>query len=165
VNVEPKLCRQVLEGAAFEWIAPAPEEIPPAVLGLVQTDFAHFNGVATVDVDQSGTPERVGYFSIASGAGPGCAVDGIALLDGSNVEDSARNRSLLSAQEKSQNCRGSNAFLIRVGDAVLIEIDGGDAYQRPVPPRSLLRMKGDNVETICRTDQQATYISRPVSPK
>src|SRR5215510_299582 len=33
------------------------------------------------------------------------------------------------------------------------------------PPRTLLRMIGDKVETVCRIDQRLTYVPQSISPQ
>jgi hypothetical protein len=79
-------------------------------------------------------------------------------LHGQDIEKSPRNDALLAAQEKMTNCRDSTGFLIRADGQNLIEIDGGAAVQRSEPPRMLLRLRGDRVETVCRVEQRVTYV-------
>jgi hypothetical protein len=52
-------------------------------------------------------------------------------------------------------------FLIRANGQNLIEIDGGAAVQRTAPPRMLLRLRGNRIETACRVKQRVTYTPQP----
>jgi hypothetical protein len=111
-----------------------------------------------VKLDPAGAPARVGHFRYESSAGAGCSASGVVFLHGQDIEKSPRNDALLAAQEKMTNCRDSTGFLIRADGQNLIEIDGGAAVQRSEPPRMLLRLRGDRVETVCRVEQRVTYV-------
>jgi hypothetical protein len=166
VDADPIQCARAVAGTDFDKVPVSSDQVPaPMALDFFPSFVANFSGVAAADIDGSGRSARVGYFTIASTASRGCDVFGITILDGDLPEDSTRNRSLQEAQKQLMDCRGSRAFLVRVGNTVLIEIDGGSAYQRSQPPRTLLRMNGDKVETVCRVDQRPAYVPQSVSPQ
>jgi hypothetical protein len=160
-NHAPAICEQALAGRVFDRV-PAeklPEgEIPPSSQDLVHTNSATFDVFSDVVLDPDGGSIRVGYFWIASGAGRGCDVNGVAFLKDRGIEDSPRSRALMDAQKRMMNCGGSTAFLVRAGDENLIEVDGGFPRGRPVLPRILLRLRGENVETACKVDQRVEYV-------
>jgi hypothetical protein len=163
----PEICGEVLSGKAFQRIPDAPlpnGEIVPADdnLHLPGADMPHFQRYTDVKLDREGGPGRIGYYEYAWGGGAGCDAYGVAFLQGQNVEESARAEALNEALSRLADCRGSKAFLIAVNGENLIEWDGGSALQRTAPPRTLLRLKGDKVETVCRVEQRPTYISEPV---
>jgi hypothetical protein len=161
-NRAPAICREALDGKAFDKIPDNPlpgEEIAndersglPSGGGL-----PHFQRYADVTLDPKGPPGRIGYYEFESGAGPGCGLNGIAFLDGNRLENSRRAKALAEAQEELKDCRGSSASLVRTHGENLIEWKGGHALQREVPPRVLLRLVGEKIETVCRVEQRPTY--------
>ena len=160
----PAICKQAVAGSDFIKLprrdfAQGPIRIASEDLGSVHTDseWIWFDSYSDVTLAPNEVSTRIGYFQIASGAGRGCDVDGIALLRGHALEKSARNEALIDAQRQLMNCRGSNAFLLQVNGETLVEIDGGRAVQRTVPPRALLRLRGATVETVCRVEQSPAY--------
>jgi len=165
VDADPTLCARLRDAGPLPEVPVTPESIPALDIDMDIAPSGHidFTGVATADIDGGGQSARVGYFEFTNTASASCHVFGITLLDGNVPENSSRNRTLQAAQKQALDCIGSKTFLVRVGDRVLIEVNGGRGYQRPVPPRSLLRMTGDKVETVCQVDQRPTYV--PASPQ
>jgi hypothetical protein len=164
----PEICEEVLSGKAFQRIPDAllPNgEIIPADdnLHLPGADMPHFQRYTDMKLDPKGAPGRLGYYAFAWGGGAGCDAYGVAFLQGQNVEETARAEALNEALSQMADCRGSRAFLIAVNGENLIEWDGGRALQRTAPPRTLLRLRGDKVETVCRVEQRPTYITEPVA--
>jgi hypothetical protein len=87
----------------------------------------------------------------------------VAFLAGNGLEKSPRANALMEAQGQMLKCDGSSAFPVRVNGESLIEIDEGSAIQRTTPPRTLLRLRGDRFETVCRVEQRPTYVPLPVA--
>ena len=112
---------------------------------------------ADVILDPGSTPVRVGYFGLASTAGAGCGLGGIAILDKDRTEDSPRNHALLALESKTLGCGGSTAFLVRVAGQTLIEMDSSQWRGRGIVARSLFRLRGERVAPVCRVEQRATY--------
>jgi hypothetical protein len=159
----PEICKEAFSGKAFQRIPDAPlpnGEIIPADdnLHLPGADMPHFQRYTDMKLDPQGAPGRIGYYAYEWGGGAGCDAYGVAFLQGQNVEESARAEALNDALSRLADCRGSKAFLVAVNGENLIEWDGGSALQRTAPPRTLLRLKGDKVETVCRVEQRPTYI-------
>jgi hypothetical protein len=164
----PEICQDAFSGKAFQKIPDAPlpnGEIVPADdnLHLPGADMPHFQRYTDMKLDPQGGPGRIGYYEYAWGGGAGCDAYGVAFLQGQNVEESARAEALNEALSRMADCRGSKAFLVAANGENLIEWDGGSALQRTAPPRTLLRLKGDKVETVCRVEQRPTYITEPVA--
>jgi len=164
-NHAPALCDQARAGKAFA-------KLPTRNLAAVTVEDAAtldlpgpFSPViaryAQAKLDPAAAMLKLGYFTYDSSAGAGCQAAGVVILNGREIEQSARNEALLAAQQDMTNCHGSNAFAIRAGGANLIEIDGGWAEQQTAPPRVLLRLSGDKVEDVCRVEQRATYTPAP----
>ncbi len=166
----PAICKEAFAGHAFEKLpreklsggAPrvAANDLDIGTFDNSQLDFEQYSDVK---LDPLGGPARLGYFEIASGAGPGCSKNGVAFLAGNGLEKSPRANALMEAQGQMLKCGGSSAFPVRVNGESLIEIDEGSAIQRTTPPRTLLRLRGDRFETVCRVEQQPTYVPLPVA--
>jgi hypothetical protein len=116
-----------------------------------------------VKLDPTGASGRIGYYEYSSGSGPGCDSNGVAFLNGQDLEKSARAKGLIEAQVRAMDCRGSAAFLVRANGENLVELDGGRALQRSAPPRTLLRLRGGRFETVCRVEQRPTYIPEEIT--
>jgi len=157
---DPNLCADAVRGTEFSRVPTTSEELPTIPLDTfrIPSEQTRFLSAATIDIGDELV--RVGYFEITSSAGPGCQFSGVTFLDGNDIERSPRNRTLLEAQDRLRDCRGSTAFLIQVADEALVEVDGGSAYQRETPPRTLLRVQGGKVEPLCRVEQNAMYVAK-----
>jgi hypothetical protein len=166
----PPICREALAGTTFEKVPrqKRPDGSPRITseqLGLVHTEseFVDIAEFSDVKFDPTRAPARLGYFEIASGAGRGCDVNGVAFLNGDTLEESPRETALINAQRQMMNCSGSTAFVVRTDGEFLIEIDGGQSIRRTIPPRLLLRSHGDRIETACRVEQRPSYAAEPPS--
>jgi hypothetical protein len=159
-NQVPAICHELVNGKIFDKIPDKPLQSEDITVdeqsGL--TKEAHFQRYSDVSLDpKKGPPGRIGYYEFASGAGAGCDFNGIAFLDGNRLEKSRRAEALAEAQEHIKDCRGSTASLIQAHGENLIEWKGGQALQRAVPPRTLLRLVGEKIEPVCRVEQRPTY--------
>ena len=169
----PAICRKAVTGATFEKVPrrKLPDQgvkVASGDLDLTHTDTASVYLTESSDVTfvPNGSRSRLGYFEIASGAGRGCDVNGVAFLDGDSLEKSTRARNLIDAQRQMMNCMGSTAFVVHTNGEFLIEIDGGQGVQRTVPPRLLLRSHQDRIETVCRVEQRPSYAAEsPNGPR
>ena len=166
----PAICKEAFAGRAFaklprEKLSGAAPHVPANDLNIGAFDNSQidFEQYSDVKLDPLGEPARLGYFEIASGAGPGCSENGIAFLAGNRLEKSPRADALMETQSQMLKCGGSSAFPVSANGESLIEIDEGSAIQRTYPPRTLLRLRGDKFETVCRVDQRPTYIPQPVA--
>jgi len=166
----PAICRKAVAGAAFEKVPrqKLPDQgvkVASDDLDLTHTDTASVYLTESSDVTfvPNSSQSRLGYFEIASGAGRGCDVKGVAFLDGDSLEKSPRARDLIDAQRQMMNCMGSTAFVVRTNGEFLIEIDGGRSVQRTVPPRLLLRSRRDRIETACRVEQRPSYAAESLN--
>jgi hypothetical protein len=164
------ICKEAFAGRAFaklprEKLSGGAPHVPANDLNIGAFDNSQidFEQYSDVKLDPVGEPARLGYFEIASGAGPGCSENGVAFLAGNGLEKSPRANALMEAQGQMLKCGGSSAFPVRANGESLIEIDEGSATQRTTPPRTLLRLRGDKFETVCRVDQRPTYIPQPVA--
>jgi hypothetical protein len=160
----PAICKEALAGTAFNKIPDQP--LPSGEIRTNDVDL-HFPGgsdapdflrYSDVMLDPKGALARIGYYEYSSGAGAGCGFSGIAFLDGKSLESSMRANALIEALSGMPRCHGSTAFLVETNGENLIEWDAGQALQRNTPPRALLRLRADKVETVCRVDQRPTYI-------
>jgi len=162
----PALCKAVRAGKSFKKLAAhkLANEIIVEDAQTLDLPGPHSPTIARysdVKLDPAGAPVRVGHFKYDSSAGAGCTASGVVFLHGRDIEKSPRNDALLAAQQQMTNCRGSAGFLIRADGQNLIEIDGGAAVQRTAPPRMLLRLRGNRIETACRVKQRVTYTPQP----
>jgi LVIVD repeat len=168
-NQAPAICEDARLGKPFEKLPTRPLASEIEVEDQSRLDFPsdklRIDHDAEVELDPSAPPARLGFFSYNSGAGRGCDGDGMTVLRGNDVEVSARNDALIAAQRKMMNCLGSAAFLVQAGGETMIEIDGGRAVQRTVPPRMLLRLKDDKIETVCNVEQRQIYSPQPIAKK
>lgn len=161
-NRAPALCEDARAGKTFDnlptrELASAITVDDAATLDLPGPFSPTIARYAKLKLDPAAPPVTVGYFTYQSSAGAGCDAAGIVFLQGQDIETSPRNTALLAAERDMTDCRGSNAFLVTAGGRSLIEIDGGAAAQRTAPPRLLLRLRDDRIETVCRVDQTATF--------
>jgi hypothetical protein len=169
-NRAPVICARASAGSKFDKLPrkKAPDPIVSVIaseeLGLSGIDNSHadFEAYSDVKLDPLGAPARLGYFDVDSGAGRGCGESGIAFLGGQGLEKSSRSRAWIEKQAQMLKCHGATAFPVQVNGEFLIEVDDGDAIQRAQPPRSLLRLRGDQFDIVCRVEQRPTYISEPV---
>jgi hypothetical protein len=164
----PAICKDAASDRAFDKIRAQPlsDKIPPTdaqSLNLPGTGTPDFQRYSDVKLDPMGTPGRIGYFEYNSSSGPGCDASGVAFLNGQDLEKSARAKALIEAQVQTMDCRGSAAFLVQANGENLLELDGGRALQRATAPRTLLRLRGDRFETVCRVEQRPTYVPLPVA--
>jgi hypothetical protein len=162
----PGLCKAVIAEKTFDRIPNHP--LPNGDIEVDDTmelpgaGIPRFKRYSDVKLDPKGAPGRIGYYDYEWSGGPGCDSYGVGFLDGLGLEISARAKALNMALSHMTDCHGSSAFLVTVNGENLIEWNGGHALQRTAPPRTLLRLKGDKVETICRVEQRPTYIPEPV---
>ena len=159
VNRAPALCARLLAGKRFPKVKTTPLTLttwPPAGLGG-PSGHAHFSGEARVTLDPQAGPVTVGYFRAISMAGRGCDVRGLTLLHGHHLVTSPANTALLTAQDQLMDCQGSSAFLVRAAHTILMEVDGGTEDRQGPPPRTLFRLAGTHVQTVCRVAERATY--------
>jgi len=168
-NRAPAICREVVDGKPFDRVGSMP--LPDDRITIDDESglpsgggIAHFERYSDVSLDPKGPPGRVGFYEFSSGAGAGCGLNGIALLDGNGLEKSPRAKALADVQDELQDCRGSNTSLIRAHGQVLIEWTGGHALQRATPARTLLRLAGDKIETVCRVEERPTYSAETMTP-
>jgi hypothetical protein len=164
----PALCKQALAGKAFKKLATQKLADPITVedagtLNLPGPFSPTIARYAKLKLDPAAAPVTIGYFTYESSAGSGCHAAGVVLLHGQDIEKSPRSTALLGAEGDMTNCRGSDAFLVRTGRQDLIEIDGSAAEQQNEPPRLLVRLNGDSIETVCKVDQKASYAPVPVA--
>jgi hypothetical protein len=164
----PALCKQALAGKPFKKL-PTQKLADP--ITVEDADTLNLPGpfsptiarYAKLKLDPAAAPVTVGYFSYESSAGSGCHAAGVVLLQGQDIEKSARNTALLAAEGDLTNCRGSDAFVIQAGGETLIEIDGGAAEQQTKPPRLLVRLNGDKIEKVCDVEERATFSPEPAA--
>ncbi|MBR1090700.1 hypothetical protein JQ621_24805 [Bradyrhizobium manausense] len=168
-NRAPAICHDAFDGKPFDQVGSKP--LAPGDItvdnesGLPDRGGTpQFQRYSDVNLDPKGLPGRIGYYEFNSGAGAGCSLNGIAFLDGNRLEKSPRAKALADIQDEHQDCRGSNSSLIRANGQVLIEWTGGRALQRTTPPRTLLRLAGDKIETVCRVEQRPTYSAETLTP-
>jgi hypothetical protein len=158
----PAICKEAFSGKAFQRIPdhPLPNGDIPGndSMGLPGAGTPRFTSYADVTLDPKGVPGRIGFYDYEWGGGPGCDAYGVGFLDGQGLETSARAKALNSVLSRMADCHGSRAFLVTVNGENLIEWNGGSALQRTAPPRTLLRLKDEKVETACRVEQRPTYI-------
>jgi hypothetical protein len=165
----PAICKEAATGKAFRKIPDqtlSNKETPTIEaldrLHLPGTGSPDFQRYSDVKLDPMGAPGRIGYYEYNSDSGPGCDSNGVAFLNGQAFEKSARAKALIEAQVQTMDCRGSTAFLVHANGENLVELDGGRVLQRTTPPRTLLRLRGDRFETVCRVEQRATYIPEQI---
>jgi len=161
------ICKEAGAGKVFDKIPNQPlsnkdKPTEAAGLDLPGAGTPDFQRYSDVKLDPIGASGRIGYYEYSSGSGPGCESNGVAFLNGQGLEKSARAKGLIEAQAQAMDCRGSAAFLVRANGENLVELDGGRALQRSTPPRTLLRLRGDRFETVCRVEQRPTYIPEEI---
>jgi hypothetical protein len=162
----PAICRQAIAGVNFPEVPrqqqlPDPLKLSSERLDLVHTDSQWISFENYSDLKVGNESLRLGHFEIASGAGRGCDLKGVALLKSNELDQSPRARALIEVQRKMTNCHGSHASVVRIEGESFIEVDGGEALQRTIPPRILLRLRGNEVETVCRVEQKPRYEAQP----
>jgi hypothetical protein len=164
----PGLCKQALAGKSFKKL---PTQKLANPITVEDADTLNLPGpfsptiarYAKLKLDPAAASVTIGYFSYESSAGSGCHAAGVVLLQGQDIEKSARNTALLGAEGDMTNCQGSDAFVIQAGGQTLIEIDGGTVEQQTKPPRLLVRLNGDKIEKVCNVAERATYSPEPAA--
>ncbi len=164
VNRDPENCTRALDGRSFDRVSTEPLNPSGPLPGggdlmqLGRIALAQFQAFADVKPDPSGEPIRMGYFEIESGAGAGCSMSGVAILDHDRVEDSLRNHALMAAENQLLDCRRSSAFVVRgAAGQTLIELDSGPWRGEGIVTRSLLSLHSRQVDTVCQVDQRVEY--------
>lgn len=161
----PALCARLLAGKSFPKvkITPLPKRLAARVIPAIQflgkaraIPGIQCLGEARVTLDPRTGPVTVGSFHTIDTGGRGCDWYGLSLLYGHHGATGAANTALLNAPH---DCRGSHAFLVRAGHAVLMELDGGTEDRHGPPPRALFRFAGARMQALCRVTQRAHYQS------
>jgi hypothetical protein len=165
-NHDSEICAGALATQSFERVPTrklAPGEAVQGAEGLGRPGGpARFFAEADVGLGSQNVTTRVGYFGISSGAGRGCDMSGVAILDHDRIEVSPRSHALIAAENQVLKCEDSEAFLIRVNGHTLIEMDGGQWRGNGIVERSLFRLLDDKIEPVCRVQQHATYEAQQV---
>jgi hypothetical protein len=163
----PAICRKALAGTTFERVSR--QKLPGDGIKIESEDFdlvhtdaggARIAEFSDAKLDPNDGPARLGYFEVSSGAGRGCDVNGVLFLNGDVMEKSLRATALIDVQHRTINCAGDKASVILADGEILIEIDRGLGVQQTVPPRLLLRERGDRFETVCRVAQRQSFETR-----
>lgn len=116
-------------------------------------------GVSEVDLSGSGHIDRVASFVGYHPHGD-CNMAGVVLLDGDHPQSNLRNSALLRAEWDLQDCRDAHASVVRDDNHPYVEIDSGLLRHNEIARRTLLRVTGTGVETVCRIVEQPTYIGQ-----
>lgn len=113
--------------------------------------------VVDADLSETGHPDHVGYFTGFSPHG-GCEMAGVVLLDGDKQQQGPRNAALLDAEWDLRDCRSAHAEIVRDKNRLFVEFDSERMSARnEVAKRTLLRVTGSGVQTVCRIVATATY--------
>lgn len=165
VDRDSRICARALAGERFERVPTQslrPVRELRGVGAMGHFDPAKLGAVAKVTLDPVSGPISVGYFGVASTAGRGCDLGGIAILDKNRVENSQRSRDLLALEEKTLGCDDATAFLVRVEGRTLIEMDSGQWRGGGTIARGLFQLRGEQVAPVCRIEQRAIYEPEPI---
>jgi hypothetical protein len=114
--------------------------------------------ITEIDLSGSGQTDRVGSFvGVNTVKGGYCPKAGVVLLDGDQPQSSKRNSALLAAEGLLQTCDNFEAFVVRDHDRPYVELDSRLVRRNEIPSRTLLRVTGSGIETVCRIVEHPTY--------
>jgi hypothetical protein len=162
---DAELCKDLLAGplapvAPTETLSP-PRPTPVEIKGSGQDFWAQVSGggitsLLDVDLSESGQTDHIGSF-IGYRPHGDCHYAGVTLLDGDRAQDSPRNTALLKAQWDLADCRNSSAAVVSAEGRPYVEIDSGLMRNHEIPRRTLLRVTGTGVQSVCSIVERPAY--------
>lgn len=124
-------------------------------------DYTGITDVVDVDLSGAGPLDHVGYFTGFRSHG-GCQTAGAVLLEGDKQQRGPRNDALLDAEFGLQDCKGPHARVVQRGGRYFIEFDAEQMNaHNELTRRTLLRITGRGLETICRIVEKSVYVGTP----